>query len=119
MNKIATVAAAIAVALATTPVVAANYDVHMLNKGEAGAMVFEPGAVKVAPGDTVTFIPPTRAQCRNDQGTDPRRRGALQRQDQRQITVTFDAADIRHKYLPHLAMGMVMPWLSGICGAAR
>ena len=29
----------------------------MLNKGKDGAMVFEPAGVKIAAGDTVTFIP--------------------------------------------------------------
>nr|2UX6_A Chain A, PSEUDOAZURIN [Achromobacter cycloclastes]2UX7_A Chain A, PSEUDOAZURIN [Achromobacter cycloclastes]2UXF_A Chain A, PSEUDOAZURIN [Achromobacter cycloclastes]2UXG_A Chain A, PSEUDOAZURIN [Achromobacter cycloclastes] len=35
----------------------ADFEVHMLNKGKDGAMVFEPASLKVAPGDTVTFIP--------------------------------------------------------------
>ncbi|ASY71731.1 Pseudoazurin (plasmid) [Sinorhizobium fredii CCBAU 83666] len=29
----------------------------MLNKGESGAMVFEPAFVKAAPGDTIRFVP--------------------------------------------------------------
>src|SRR5690606_40519783 len=37
----------------TAPAFAAEYEVHMLNKGEAGAMVFEPAFLHVAPGDTV------------------------------------------------------------------
>lgn len=36
---------------------AADHEIHMLNKGADGAMVFEPGGLKVAPGDTVTFVP--------------------------------------------------------------
>ncbi len=53
MNRIATLtAAAFAAAFATMPALAANYDVMMLNKGAAGVMVFEPGAVKLAPGDS-------------------------------------------------------------------
>jgi plastocyanin len=39
------------------PAMAANFEVRMLNKGEAGAMVFEPALTKVAVGDTVTFVP--------------------------------------------------------------
>jgi pseudoazurin len=34
-----------------------THEVHMLNKGEAGAMVFEPAYVKAAPGDVVHFVP--------------------------------------------------------------
>ena len=36
---------------------AAEHQVKMLNKGEKGAMVFEPALIKAAPGDTVTFVP--------------------------------------------------------------
>ncbi|MEO7223986.1 MAG: pseudoazurin, partial [Devosia sp.] len=55
----AKIAAATTVLLmfAAMPSMAANFEVHMLNKGEAGAMVFEPALTKVAVGDTVTFIP--------------------------------------------------------------
>lgn len=34
---------------------AAHYDIKMLNTGADGSMVFEPGFLKVQPGDTVTF----------------------------------------------------------------
>ena len=34
---------------------AAEHEVRMLNKGEAGIMVFEPPLLEVAPGDTVHF----------------------------------------------------------------
>jgi pseudoazurin len=37
---------------------AADYEVHMLNKGKDGqAMVFEPILTKIAKGDTITFVP--------------------------------------------------------------
>ena len=36
---------------------AAEHEVHMLNKGEAGMMVFEPAFVKAEPGDVIHFIP--------------------------------------------------------------
>ncbi len=39
------------------PAFAAEHEVHMLNKGAVGAMVFEPAFVKAAPGDTIHFIP--------------------------------------------------------------
>ena len=47
---------ALALALAAGPAFAANFEVLMLNKGEAGAMVFEPALVQLEPGDTVTFV---------------------------------------------------------------
>ena len=34
---------------------AAEFEVKMLNKGAAGAMVFEPAMVRIQPGDTVHF----------------------------------------------------------------
>jgi plastocyanin len=34
---------------------AAEHEIRMLNKGEAGIMVFEPAFLEVAPGDTVHF----------------------------------------------------------------
>lgn len=36
---------------------AADFEVHMKNKGDDGVMVFEPALTKIQPGDTVTFIP--------------------------------------------------------------
>ena len=35
---------------------AETFEVKMLNKGEAGAMVFEPAYVKAMPGDVIHFI---------------------------------------------------------------
>ncbi|MGO8249357.1 plastocyanin/azurin family copper-binding protein, partial [Rhizobium johnstonii] len=35
----------------------ADHQVQMMNKGTDGAMVFETGFLKIAPGDTVKFIP--------------------------------------------------------------
>lgn len=40
---------------------AAEYEVHMLNKDEKGAMVFKPDLIRAAPGDTVRFIPSDKA----------------------------------------------------------
>ena len=49
-------APALALALSGTAF-AAEHEVHMLNKGEAGMMVFEPAYVKAAPGDVIRFVP--------------------------------------------------------------
>lgn len=46
-------AAALAAAGAAS---AADVEVKMLNKGAAGAMVFEPDFVKAAPGDVIHFV---------------------------------------------------------------
>jgi len=56
--KLSTLFAAPALILAlAVPGLAAEHEVHMLNKGEAGTMVFEPAFVKAEPGDTIHFIP--------------------------------------------------------------
>jgi len=51
---LATLAAA---ALLAVPAQAADFEIKMLNKGADGLpMVFEPSFLKIAPGDTVTFV---------------------------------------------------------------
>lgn len=47
---------AIAACLAA-PAIAADHQVKMLNKGEAGVMVFEPAFIQADVGDTITFAP--------------------------------------------------------------
>lgn len=54
--KVALATALIAIP-AALPAMAANVDVQLLNKGDAGAMTFQPDLVKVGVGDTVTFQP--------------------------------------------------------------
>lgn len=47
---------ALVLALAGTAL-AAEHEVKMLNKGEAGMMVFEPAYVRAEPGDVIRFVP--------------------------------------------------------------
>ena len=49
-------APALVLALAGTAL-AAEHEVKMLNKGEAGMMVFEPAYVRAEPGDVIRFVP--------------------------------------------------------------
>lgn len=46
--------------LGMTAANAETFDIQMLNRGEDGAMVFEPGFVQAAVGDTIRFIPVDR-----------------------------------------------------------
>lgn len=48
---------AAALALTAPAAFAADHEIQMLNFGKEGGMVFEPGFLKVEPGDTVTFVP--------------------------------------------------------------
>ena len=105
------IAAATAVLLmfAVLPSMAANFEVKMLNKGEAGAMVFEPALTKVAVGDTVTFIP-------TDKGHDaqsiadilPDGAEAFKGKMSQEVVVTFTVPGAYGvKCTPHFTMGMV------------
>ncbi len=57
MKSIATLALAASAAVIAGSAAAADFEVHMLNKGADGVMVFDPLLTKVKPGDTVTFVP--------------------------------------------------------------
>jgi plastocyanin len=56
LKSVFAVAAVATFSLTSFAVSAAEFEVKMLNKGEAGSMVFEPAFLQIAPGDTVKFI---------------------------------------------------------------
>ena len=91
------------------PATAANFEVHMKNKGEAGAMVFEPALSKVAVGDTVTFIPTDKGHnAETIPGMMPEGAKAFKGKINQEIAVTFDAPGAYGiKCAPHFGMGMV------------
>jgi pseudoazurin len=110
MRTFKTLAAAAAIlVLAVAPAMAANFEVHMLNKGVDGAMVFEPALTQVAVGDTVTFLPTDKghnAEAIKDllpAGAELFKGGMG-----KEIVVTFTAPGAYGvKCAPHLGMGMV------------
>lgn len=61
IKSIATLALAASAAVIAGSAAAADFEVHMLNKGADGVMVFDPLLTKVKPGDTVTFVPIDKA----------------------------------------------------------
>lgn len=88
---------------------AAEVEVKMLNKGAAGAMVFEPALVKIAPGDTVKFVPTDKSHNAETvpemlpAGAEPFV-GKLNEQ----VEVTFKQNGVYGiKCKPHYGMGMV------------
>ena len=101
-------AAAIFMALAL-PAGAADFEVHMLNKGAEGAMVFEPAFMKVAPGDTVTFIPTDKGHnVETIKDMIPEGAEAFKSKMNETYKVTFDKAGAYGvKCTPHVGMGMV------------
>lgn len=101
-------AAAVVLAF-VAPAAAADFEVHMLNKGAEGAMVFEPAFVKVAPGDTVTFIPTDKGHnVETIKGMIPDGAEAFKSKINETYKVTFDKPGAYGvKCTPHVGMGMV------------
>ena len=89
---------------------AETHEVQMLNKGEAGAMVFEPGFLRVAPGDTVKFIAIDRGHnAETVPDMIPEGSKAFKGKINEEIEVTFDTEGFYGvKCLPHFSIGMVM-----------
>ncbi|TBY06868.1 pseudoazurin [Rhizobium laguerreae] len=106
LGLIATTAALIASA---APLMAADHEVHMLNKGADGAMVFEPGFVKVAPGDTVTFVPTDKSHnVETSKGLIPDGAQEFKSKANEQYQAKFDVPGAYViKCTPHVGMGMV------------
>ena len=100
-------AAAVILALAL-PAAAADFEVHMLNKGAEGAMVFEPAYVQVQPGDTVTFIPTDKGHnVETIKDMLPEGAETFKSKINETYTVTFDIPGVYGvKCTPHFAMGM-------------
>jgi pseudoazurin len=91
------------------PAMAADYQIHMLNKGEAGTMVFEPSFLAIQPGDTVTFVPTDKSHnVENIKDMLPEGVEPFKSKVNEEITMTFDVPGLYGiKCTPHFAMGMV------------
>lgn len=102
--------AASVLALAASMAVAETHEVQMLNKGEAGAMVFEPRLVEAQPGDTVKFIATDKGHnAETVRGMVPEGQDAFRGKINEEIEVELTAEGmIGVKCAPHLGMGMVM-----------
>lgn len=101
---------AAALAFAASPALAANFEVHMLNKGADGAaMVFEPALTRVAVGDTVTFVPTDKGHnAETIKGMIPEGAEPFKGKTGAEIAVTFTVPGVYGiKCMPHYAMGMV------------
>src|SRR5690606_26623269 len=101
-------AAGILAALAA-PALAENIEVHMLNKGAEGAMVFEPAYIKANPGDTITFIPVDKGHnVESIKGMIPEGAEKFKSKinENYTLTVTQPGAYLV-KCTPHYAMGMI------------
>lgn len=95
--------------LAAAPAAAADHQVRMLSSSPNGAMVFQPALIRVAPGDTVTFVPthPTH-NAESIPGIMPAGAAAFRGRMNQPIRVSFDRAGVYgYKCAPHVGMGMV------------
>jgi len=104
---------ALTVALVVMPMsaaFAADHRVLMLNKDSEGrTMQFEPAFLKVAPGDTVTFVPQDKTHnSESIAKAMPEGAKGWKGKINEELTVTFDVEGFYgHKCLPHAGMGMV------------
>ncbi|GGB06409.1 pseudoazurin [Allosediminivita pacifica] len=100
---------AAALAMTATMASAETIEVQMLNKGEAGAMVFEPAFVKAEPGDVVKFVPTDKGHnAENIDGMLPEGVEAFKSGMNKEFEFTVDAEGLYGvKCTPHYAMGMV------------
>ncbi len=103
------IATGIAAMLISTAASAANIEVHLLNKGTDGAMVFEPAFVKAAVGDTVTFIATDKGHnVEGIEGMLPEGVEAFKSDMGKDYVLTLTAEGLYGvKCTPHYTMGMV------------
>lgn len=88
---------------------AAEIEVQMLNRGEKGAMVFEPDLIIAAPGDTIRFVPTDKGHnVETIKGMFPEGAEPFKSKFNEDFRITLDAEGVYGvKCAPHYAMGMV------------
>ncbi len=103
------IALGLGLALAAGAAEAADHEVKMLNRGAKGMMVFEPDLIKVAPGDTVTFVATNPGHdARSIAGMIPEGAEPFEGKLNQNVTVTFSKPGVYGvECRPHYAMGMV------------
>lgn len=96
--------------LAAAPALAETHEVQMYNRSENGPMIYEPSFLKIAPGDSVRFVPtqPSHNAATID-GMIPEGAESFKSKINEDFTVTLDQpGSYGIKCSPHYAMGMVM-----------
>jgi pseudoazurin len=88
---------------------AEEHQIQMLNKGEKGAMVFQPAFVKAAPGDTIHFVATDKGHSvESIKGMLPDGAAEFKGKINEEVTVTVDKEGVYGvKCAPHYGMGMV------------
>ena len=98
-----------ALALTATLASAETHEIKMLNKGEAGVMVFEPAFVKAAPGDVIHFLPADKGHnVESIDGMLPDGVDGFKTKFNEEFELMVDVQGVYGvKCTPHYAMGMV------------
>jgi pseudoazurin len=109
MKSILTVATVAALMTGICGAWAAEHEVHMLNKGAKGAMVFEPDFIRAEPGDTIRFIPADKTHnAESIPGMLPAGAEAFKGKVNEEVTITVTQEGVYGiRCQPHYAMGMV------------
>ena len=92
------------------PAFAEEFEVHMLNKGEQGAMVFEPHFVHAQPGDVIKFIPTDKGHnAETLKGAIPEGAEPFKSAINEEFSYTVEVPGIYGiKCTPHVGTGMMM-----------
>ncbi|MBB3987777.1 pseudoazurin [Sagittula marina] len=108
--KLNMIAAAALMALAPVSAMAETIEVKMLNKGEAGVMVFEPRFVSAEVGDTVVFLPVDKGHnAETIKGMVPEGQESFKGKMNKEVSVEVTTEGmIGVECKPHAGMGMVM-----------
>lgn len=95
--------------LAAGSALAAEHEVRMMDRGEAGMMVFEPSLLRIAPGDTVRFRAANPGHnAESMQVMTPEGATLFKGRINEEITVTFDRPGVYgYQCKPHYGLGMV------------
>ena len=88
---------------------AETFTVAMLNRGEAGAMVFEPAFVRAQPGDVITFVPTDPGHnAASIEGLVPEGAEPFEGGLGEEVSITVTAEGLyAYQCDPHAPMGMV------------
>ena len=109
MKRILFAAAAFAAFLIAGGAQAADHQIQMLNKGDKGAMVFQPDFIQATPGDTITFVPTDKSHdAASIKGMLPEGVEPFKGKMSEPLTITVNAEGVYGvKCEPHYGMGMV------------
>ncbi|PVB61581.1 pseudoazurin [Labrenzia sp. 011] len=88
---------------------AETHEVKMLNKGEAGSMVFEPDYIAAEPGDTIVFVSVDKGHnAEGIKGMLPDGVPAFKSKMSKDFSLVVEAEGVYGiKCTPHYGMGMV------------